>query len=71
MHQAVLAQLTPPLGDVFKAFNWMRPLRNDSEYPSAGRPVATADDARVGREAAASMIEAAEKTLDAMPPFRR
>lgn len=47
--EAVLAQLDPPLGDVFKSFRWMRPLCNDSEYPSPDRPLATGDDAVAGR----------------------
>ena len=71
VYEAVLAQLDPPLGDVFKPFGWMRPLRNDSEYPSPDRPVASGEDAVAGRAAAAPMIERAAKLLDLMPVYGR
>lgn len=69
--EAVLAQLDPPLGEVFKPFRWMRPLRNDSEYPSADRPVATAADSVEARRCAGEMLSKARTLLDAMPPFGR
>ena len=71
VYEAVLAQLDPPLGDVFKPFGWMRPLRDDSEYPSPDRPVASGEDAVAGRAAAAPMIERAAKLLDLMPVYGR
>jgi hypothetical protein len=71
VYEAVLAQFDPPLGDVFKPFGWMRPLRNDSEYPSLDRPVANGKDAIAGRAAAAPMVERAEKVLNLMPVYGR
>jgi len=68
---AVLAQLDPPLGDVFVQFRWMRPLRNDSEYPRPDRPTATAADAAEGRRCAADMAAKARELLDVMPAFGR
>lgn len=69
VYDAVLAQLDPPLGDVFRPFGWMRPLRNDSEYPSTDRPVASGDDAAAGRAAAQLMVERAERLLELMPVY--
>jgi len=69
LHQAVMAQFEPPLGAIFREFAWMRPLRNDSEYPSADRPVATADDAEAGRSAAHKMLDAASRILDQLPLY--
>lgn len=68
---AVMAQLDPPLGVVFKPLQWMRPLRNDSEYPSTDRPVAGSSDAAEGRRCAAEMIKKAASILDHMPPYGR
>lgn len=71
VYDAVLAQLDPPLGDDFKPFGWMRPLRNDSEYPSPDRPVAGNEDATEGRIAARLMVERAETLFDLMPVYGR
>lgn len=71
VYDAVMAQFDPPLGRVFRAFGWMRPLRNDSEYPSAERPVAAAADAEAGRDAAAAMVDAAERLLEQLPAYGR
>lgn len=69
VYDAVRAQLDPPLGDVFRPFGWMRPLRNDSEYPSPDRPVAGKEDAIEGRLAAVLMVEHAEKLFVLMPVY--
>ncbi|MCS5718063.1 hypothetical protein N1027_07915 [Herbiconiux sp. CPCC 205763] len=71
LYEAVLAQFDPPLGTVFRAFGWMRPLRNDSEYPSVDRPVASVDDAVAGREAAALIVDAAARLIGQLPPYGR
>ncbi|MBN9152176.1 MAG: HEPN domain-containing protein [Micrococcales bacterium] len=71
VYEAVMAQFEPPLGAVFRPFGWMRPLRNDSEYPSVERPVAADADAEAGRAAAEAMIDAAERLLDQLPPYGR
>jgi hypothetical protein len=36
--EAVMAQLDPPLGAVFRPFSWMRPLRNHTQYPHRSTP---------------------------------
>jgi hypothetical protein len=36
--EAVMAQLDPPLGAVFRPFSWMRPLRNHTQYPAPEHP---------------------------------
>ncbi len=69
VYDAVLAQFEPPLGSVIRPFGWMRPLRNDSEYPSVEKPTARADDAEAGRRAAAAMVETAARLLDELPPY--
>lgn len=71
LYEAVLAQFDPPLGTVFRAFGWMRPLRNDSEYPSIDRPVASVEDAVAGREAAALIVDAAARLVGQLPPYGR
>jgi hypothetical protein len=66
---AILAQLDPPLGETFRPFRWMRPLRNDNEYPRPDRPTATAMDAEEGRRCAREMVAKAQELLDVMPTF--
>lgn len=67
--EAVLAQLDPPLGTTFKPFSWMRPLRNHTQYPAPERPTAQPQDVEEAIPAARSMVEAAAKVLDTMPPY--
>lgn len=69
VYDAVRAQLDPPLGDAFRPFSWMRPLRNDSEYPSPDRPVAGREDAHEARIAARLMVEHAERLFELMPVY--
>lgn len=69
VYDAVMAQFDPPLGDAFRPFGWMRPLRNDSEYPSIDKPVAVAADAHAGRTAANEMVKTATRLLDELPPY--
>jgi hypothetical protein len=69
--EAILAQLDPPHGETFRPFRWMRPLRNDSEYPRPDRPTATAGDAEEARRCARQMVAKAHELLDVMPSFGR
>lgn len=69
LYEAVRAQLHPPLGRDLEPFGWMRPLRNDTEYPSLDRPVATADDVEEATAAAAVIIQRASKVLGSMPVY--
>jgi hypothetical protein len=66
---AVLAQLDPPLGAIFRPFTWMRPLRNHTEYPSPEYPVAQSVDVAEAIPAAADMIDAATKVIGQMPTY--
>lgn len=67
--EVLLAQLEPPRQKEFREFAWMRPLRNDTQYPSAEKPVASADDLAQAIPAAEAIIERAETLLPHMPPF--
>lgn len=69
LFEAVHAQLHPPLGDTLKSFNWMRPLRNDTEYRSLDRPTATSADVEDATEAAEKIIAVAAKVLSEMPVY--
>lgn len=65
----VLAQLEPPRQAEFREFAWMRRLRNDTQYPDADRPSATADDLSQALPAAKAIIDRAETLLPHMPAF--
>ena len=65
----MLAQLDPPLGQTFRAFSWMRPLRNQTEYPAPDRPVAKADDVREAIPAARAMVDIAGRVIEEMPAY--
>lgn len=67
--EAVLAQLDPPLGSIFRPFAWMRPLRNHTQYPAPEHPVARAEDVEEAIPAAAAMIDAAAKVIAQMPAY--
>jgi hypothetical protein len=64
-----LAQLEPPRQNEFREFSWMRRLRNDTQYPSEDKPVATVDDLAQAIPAAESIIDRAEALLPHMPAF--
>lgn len=53
--EAVLAQLDPPLGAIFRPFAWMRPLRNHAQYPAPEHPVARAEDVEEAMPTASAM----------------
>ncbi|MBN9376101.1 MAG: HEPN domain-containing protein [Cellulomonas sp.] len=67
--EAVLAQLEPPRQQEFREFDWMRRLRNDTQYPDADRPTAVADDVAQAIPAAQAILERAALLLDHMPPY--
>lgn len=69
LYDAVRAQLDPPMGSKLRPFDWMRQTRNDTEYPSVERPVATAPDVDEAIAAAEVMIDVASKVLDSMPTY--
>lgn len=65
----VMAQLDPPLGPTFRPFSWMRPLRNQTQYPVPERPTAQMDDVDEAIPAAAGMVDAAAKLIQQMPAY--
>ena len=69
VERAAFAQLGASHQEIIKPFSWMRPLRNDSEYPSADRPVAASGDAEEARRGAQGIVDAAVRLLDEMGPY--
>lgn len=67
--EAVLAQTEPPRQSEFREFNWMRRLRNDTQYPDVDRPTAAADDVAQAIPAARAIVERAAHLLDHMPTY--
>ena len=63
------AQLHPPLGSVLGQFDWMRRLRNDTEYPDGRRQVADASDVEEAVPVARQFIDLATRLLDEMPVY--
>lgn len=69
LHEAVLAQTEPPKQAEFREFDWMRRLRNDTQYPDLDRPTAAADDVAQAIPAAQAILDRARVLLDHMPPY--
>lgn len=67
--EAVLAQTEPPRQADFRQFDWMRRLRNDTQYPDADRPIAATDDVMQAIPAAQAIRDRAALLLDHMPPY--
>lgn len=64
-----MAQLDPPLGDRLQHFDWLRRVRNDSEYPSLATPWVTSDDVRDAIPLASDIVSVAEQVLPTMPVY--
>lgn len=58
-----------PEVDDFGAIRWMRPLRNQTEYPTPNRPTASKSDAFEGLAAATLIVREAEKLADSVEPI--
>jgi hypothetical protein len=67
--EVVMAQLHPPLGPTFESFDWMRRLRNTTEYPDAEKPIAEAADVTDAIAAATRIVDAAEQMPPNMPVY--
>lgn len=67
--EVVIAQLEPPRQTEIREFDWMRRLRNDTQYPDVGRPSATADDVDQAIPAARAIVDRAARLIDLMPPY--
>lgn len=66
---AVLAQLEPPRQRELREFQWMRRVRNDTQYPEAGVPVASIDDVWRGISAAEVIVTRAHLLVAVMPRY--
>ena len=67
--EAVLAQSEPPRQAELREFDWMRRLRNDTQYPDVDRPVAVTDDVAQAIPAAQAIVDRAAILLEHMPPY--
>ena len=69
LYEATRAQLHPPLGPVLDEFDWMRRLRNSTEYPDLDRPIAGLTDVQDAIPAARKILELVKTLLDTMPAY--
>lgn len=69
LYDAVRAQLHPPLGPILDQFDWMRRLRNSTEYPDLEKPIANKADLGEAIPAAMKILELARSVLDRMPVY--
>ena len=67
--ESAIAQLEPPRQADIRQFDWMRRLRNDTQYPDANRPTATPNDVDQATPAAKAIVERATQLIDVMPPY--
>ena len=67
--EAATAQLEPPRQTEIREFAWMRRLRNETQYPDADSPSATADDVDQAIPAARAIVDRVALLLEAMPPY--
>ncbi|GAA1865476.1 HEPN domain-containing protein [Myceligenerans crystallogenes] len=68
-HEAVAAQLVPPLGQVLRPFDLIRRTRNQNEYPDFDGPHAEKDDVLEDLPKAEKIIDMAARVLDQMPVY--
>ncbi|TFD73268.1 HEPN domain-containing protein [Cryobacterium fucosi] len=68
--EAAIAQLEPPRQPEIREFDWMRRLRNDTQYPDVDRPSASFDDVDQAIPAAQAIVNRAARLVEAMPPYR-
>jgi hypothetical protein len=67
--EALIAQLEPPRQNEFREFDWMRRLRNDTQYPDIERPTAASDDLDQAIPATQLIIDRAVTLIVNMPPY--
>ena len=53
--------MCPDQKRILQRFDWMRNVRNSTEYPDANRPTATPEDVVEGMETAEMLVELAEE----------
>ena len=64
-----LAYDEPPRQAEIREFDWMRRLRNDTQYPDIDRPSAGVDDVDQAIPAAKAIVERAMRLVDIMPSY--
>jgi len=67
--EAAIAQLEPPRQPEIREFDWMRRLRNDTQYPDIDRPSASGDDVDQAITAAKAIVDRATRLVEVMPPY--
>lgn len=67
--EVAIAQLEPPRQSEMREFDWMRRLRNDTQYPDIGRASATVDDVDQAIPAAQAIVDRAARLIELMPPY--
>lgn len=67
--EVAIAQLEPPRQSELREFDWMRRLRNDTQYPDIGRASATVDDVDQAIPAAQAIVDRAAGLIELMPPY--
>ena len=67
--EVAIAQLEPPRQRELREFDWMRRLRNDTQYPDIGRTSATVDDVDQAIPAAQAIVDRAARLIELMPPY--
>ncbi len=69
LHQAVVAQLVPPMGDVLRPFDRMRRNRNELEYPPVDAPEVDEADIAADLPKVEAIVALALRLLDDMAPY--
>jgi len=67
--EAALAQFEPPPQGEFREFQWMRRLRNESQYPDVNSASAHPDDLEQGITAAEQILRKAQPLVGILTPF--
>ncbi len=66
---ATLRDLEPPRQREIREFDWMRRLRNETQYPDVDRNSASSDDVDQAIPAARAIVERATQLVESMPPY--
>ena len=67
--EVAIAQLEPPRQVEIREFDWMRRLRNSTQYPDLDRPSASVDDVDQAVPAARAIVDRAARLLELMPAY--
>lgn len=67
--KVAIAQLEPPRQAEIREFDWMRRLRNETQYPDIDRAPAQGDDVDQAIPAARAIVERSARLIELMPPY--